>query len=391
VTIKLSFEDQVPLQLVLGSVGGQAMEDLQRSTGVTLHVRGGEVTIDGDDAAASMVERLLRQMVGMARAGTPIHPGDLPRALEVLRREPRIDLRSLFDDNVVGRTGTGRPIAPRSLAQKYYVDCLRRHDLTFGVGPAGTGKTYLAVAMGVRMLMDKRVRRIILARPAIEAGESLGFLPGTMEEKISPYMRPLYDALHDMLDVPKVLRMMEQGIIEIAPLAYMRGRTLSETFLILDEAQNTTPEQMKMFLTRIGQGSRAVVTGDPSQNDLPSGKRSGLGHALKVLRGVEGVAFCPFSAADVMRHQLVQRIILAYDRDDQRRRTQGPAPSRRHELLPVETGGEPGEPRRGHDGGNGEAHLSGDLNGSLNGNLTGDLDGGDADGADAGKVEVAGH
>ena len=238
------------------------MEELQRTTGVTLHVRGGEVTIDGEDAAAAMVERLLRQMVGMARGGTPIHSGDLSRALEVMRREPRIDLRSLFDDTIVGKTGNGRPIAPRSLAQKYYVDCLRRYDLNFGVGPAGTGKTYLAVAMGVRMLMDKRVRRIILTRPAIEAGENLGFLPGTFEEKISPYMRPLYDALHDMLDVQKVLRMMEQGVIEIAPLAYMRGRTLSETFLILDEAQNTTPEQMKMFLTRIGFGARAVVNGD---------------------------------------------------------------------------------------------------------------------------------
>jgi phosphate starvation-inducible PhoH-like protein len=335
VTIKLSFEDQVPLQLVLGSVGGQAMEELQRSTGVTLHVRGGEVTIDGEDSAAALVERLLRQMVGMARGGTPIHAGDLARALEVMRREPRIDLRTLFDDAVVGKTGSGRPIAPRSLAQKYYVDCLRRYDLNFGVGPAGTGKTYLAVAMGVRMLMDKRVRRILLTRPAIEAGENLGFLPGTFEEKISPYMRPLYDALHDMLDVQKVLRMMEQGIIEIAPLAYMRGRTLSETFLILDEAQNTTPEQMKMFLTRIGQGTRAVVTGDPTQNDLPGGRRSGLSHALKVLRGVEGIGICPFTAADVMRHQLVQRIIIAYDRDDQRRRAAptGNGP-RRPELLP---------------------------------------------------------
>ena len=340
-TIKLSFEDQVPLQLVLGSVGGQVMEDLQRSTGVTLHVRGGEVTIEGDEENATLVDRLLRQMVGMARGGTPIHPGDLLRALEVLRREPRVDLRTLFEDAVVGRTGSGRPIAPRSLAQKYYVDCLRRHDLTFGVGPAGTGKTYLAVAMAVRMLTDKRVRRIILTRPALEAGESLGFLPGTFEEKISPYMRPLYDALHDMLDVQKVMRMMEQGIIEVAPLAYMRGRTLTETFLILDEAQNTTPEQMKMFLTRIGMGTRAVVTGDPSQNDLPAGKRSGLGHALRVLRGVDGIAMCPFTAADVMRHVLVQRIVLAYDRDDQRRRGGQP---RRHELIGNGgDGGEPGE------------------------------------------------
>jgi phosphate starvation-inducible PhoH-like protein len=340
VTIKLSFEDQVPLQLVLGSVGGQVMEELQRSTGVSLHVRGGEVTIEGEDADAALVERLLRQMVGMARAGTPIHPGDLMRALEVMRREPRIDLRTLFDDAIVGRTGTGRPIAPRSLAQKYYTDCLRRYDLTFGVGPAGTGKTFLAVAMGVRMLLDKRVRRIILTRPAIEAGENLGFLPGTFEEKISPYMRPLYDALHDMLDVQKVLRMMEQGIIEVAPLAYMRGRTLTETFLILDEAQNTTPEQMKMFLTRIGMGTRAVVTGDPTQNDLPAGKRSGLGHAMRVLRGVEGIAFCPFTATDVMRHQLVQRIVLAYDRDDVRRR--GASNLRRPELI-GEVGGDAGE------------------------------------------------
>ncbi len=321
-SIKLSFDDQVPLQLVLGSVGGQTMEELQRATGVTLHVRGGEVTIEGEGSEASLVERLLRQLVGMARGGTPIQPGDLGRALEVLRREPRIDLRSLFEDTVVGKTGTGRPIAPRTLAQKYYVDCMRRYDLNFGVGPAGTGKTYLAVAMGVRMLLDKRVRRIILTRPAIEAGENLGFLPGTFEEKISPYMRPLYDAMHDMLDVPKVMRMMEQGIIEVAPLAYMRGRTLSETFLILDEAQNTTPEQMKMFLTRIGLGTRAVVTGDPSQNDLPGGRRSGLSHAVKVLRDVEGVGFCSFTAADVMRHALVQRIILAYDRDDHRRRRQ---------------------------------------------------------------------
>jgi len=341
VTIRLSFEDQVPLQLVLGSVGGQTMEELQRAAGVTLHVRGGDVTIEGDDGAAALVERLLRQMVAMARAGTPIHPGDLPRALEVMRNEPRVDLRSLFDDTIIPRSGSGRPIAPRSLAQKHYVDCLRRFDLTFGVGPAGTGKTYLAVAMGVRMLLDKRVRRIILARPAIEAGESLGFLPGTYEEKISPYMRPLYDALHDMLDVQKVMRMMEQGVIEIAPLAYMRGRTLSETFLILDEAQNTTPEQMKMFLTRIGAGTRAVVTGDPTQNDLPYGKRSGLGHALRVLRGVEGIAFCSFTHTDVMRHQLVQRIILAYDREDHRRRATSGRPGR-----PAEGRGRDDEARR---------------------------------------------
>lgn len=361
----------MPLQLVLGSVGGQAMEELQRAAGVTLHVRGGDVTIEGDDdAAAALVERLLRQMVAMARTGTPIHPGDLPRAFEVLRGDPRTDLRQLFDDAIIARSGSGRPIAPRSMAQKHYVDCLRRFDLTFGVGPAGTGKTYLAVAMGIRMLLDKRVRRIILARPAIEAGENLGFLPGTMEEKVSPYMRPLYDALHDMLDVQKVLRMMEQGIIEIAPLAYMRGRTLAETFLILDEAQNTTPEQMKMFLTRIGAGTRAVVTGDPTQNDLPMGKRSGLGHALRVLRGVEGIAFCSFSHLDVMRHQLVQRIILAYDREDTRRRGRPGPGGRPAGDKPLASGGEeeaeegaePGEAEgRQGDAAEGRLGLSGGL------------------------------
>ena len=319
-SVKLTFDDHVPLQRVLGSVGeGTASEDIARSTGVALHLRGSEVTLDGDADEVALVERLLRQMYALAKAGTPLSPADLSRGIDVLRRDPSAELRVVFEDVILAKTGTRRPIAPRSLAQKHYVDSIRRYDLSFGVGPAGTGKTYLAVAMGIRNLLDKRVRRIILARPAIEAGESLGFLPGTMEEKVSPYMRPLYDALNDMLAPDKVLRMMEQRVIEIAPLAYMRGRTLSDTFVILDEAQNTTIEQMKMFLTRIGVGTKAVVTGDPSQIDLPNGQRSGLAHAIKILRNVEGVAIAPFTAADVMRHALVQRIILAYDHDQQRR------------------------------------------------------------------------
>ncbi|MEZ4450030.1 MAG: PhoH family protein [Nannocystaceae bacterium] len=324
--VKLTFDDHVPLQLVLGSVGeGTAADELTRSTGVALHLRGNEVSLTGEAEEVALVERLLRQMYALAKAGTPLTPADLTRGLEVLRRDTRADLRSVFEDVILTKSGSRKPIAPRSLAQKRYVDNLRRFDLTFGVGPAGTGKTYLAVAVGVRMLLDKRVRRIILARPAIEAGESLGFLPGTMEEKISPYMRPLYDALHDMIDPDKVMRMLEHGVIELAPLAYMRGRTLSETFVILDEAQNTTVEQMKMFLTRIGMGTRAVVTGDPTQIDLPDGQRSGLGHALRILRGVDGIAVSTFSSADVMRHALVQRIILAYERDQQRRpRGRGP-------------------------------------------------------------------
>jgi phosphate starvation-inducible PhoH-like protein len=329
--VKLTFDDHVPLQLVLGSAGeGAVAEELCRGAGVGLHVRGSEVILEGEPDAVALIERLLRQMVALAKAGTPVSPADLARGLELLRRDPRAELRGVFEDVILTKSGSRRPIGPRSLAQKNYVESLRRCDLTFGVGPAGTGKTYLAVAMGVRMLLDKRVRRIILARPAIEAGESLGFLPGTLEEKVSPYMRPLYDALHDMLDGEKVMRMMEHGTIEVAPLAYMRGRTLSETFVILDEAQNTTVEQMKMFLTRIGLGTRAVVTGDPSQIDLPDGQRSGLGHALRILRNVEGVAICPFTAADVMRHALVQRIILAYDRDSRRQRGR----SAREPVLP---------------------------------------------------------
>ncbi len=318
--LKVHFEDHHPLQRVLGSAGkSPGTLRLSEETGVQLHVRGSDVTLEGEPEQAQLVERLLRQMYALARAGTPIAPADLSRGLAVLRHDPEADLRAVFMDVVIHRTGSRKPIAPRTLAQKRYIECIRKYDLTFGVGPAGTGKTYLAVAMAVRMLLDKKVRRIILARPAIEAGENLGFLPGTLEEKVSPYMRPLYDALHDMLDVPKVQRMLEHNVIEIAPLAYMRGRTLAETFVILDEAQNTTVEQMKMFLTRIGVGTRAVVTGDPSQLDLGDGQRSGLAHALKVLRGIDEIAVNRFTAADVMRHALVQKIILAYDREQQRR------------------------------------------------------------------------
>jgi phosphate starvation-inducible PhoH-like protein len=216
-------------------------------------------------------------------------------------------------------------VAPRSLNQKRYVEYMRSHHLTFGIGPAGTGKTFLAVAMAVRMLLDTNVRRIVISRPAIEAGEHLGFLPGTLEQKVTPYLRPLYDALHDMLEASKVMRMLEHGTIEVAPLAYMRGRTLNDAFLILDEAQNTTREQMKMMLTRIGQRTRTVVTGDPSQVDLPAGQRSGLAHVLRVLRGVEGVAVCSFGDEDVMRHPLVQRIVRAYDREADRCRARAVA------------------------------------------------------------------
>jgi phosphate starvation-inducible PhoH-like protein len=313
---------------MLDAVGKRdgAMAALERDSGTRLHVRGNEVTIEGPEA--SLVERLLKQLYSLARSGSPVRPSDIGRALEVLRQDGGADLRDVFEDVVIERATDGKGIMPRSLAQKRYVEYMRRHTLTFGVGPAGTGKTFLAVAMAGQALAEKQVRRVILSRPAIEAGERLGFLPGTLEEKISPYLRPLYDALHDMFPADKVLRMLEQSVIEIAPLAYMRGRTLNDAFVILDEAQNTTREQMKMFLTRIGNNSRAVVTGDPSQVDLPGGHRSGLSHALRVLHGVDGIAVCKFTKSDVMRHPLVQAIVAAYDADHERTKSRKNAAKR---------------------------------------------------------------
>jgi phosphate starvation-inducible PhoH-like protein len=313
---KLTFEDREPLQLMLAAVVGQKAT-LERETETQVHVRGNVVTVDGPQA--DLVERLLRQLYALAQSGSAVDPADVMRALAVLRTDASAQLASVFDDTVLERPIDGKAVVPRSIAQKRYVQYMRGHTLTFGVGPAGTGKTFLAIAMAVRALVGKEVRRIVLSRPAFEAGERLGFLPGTLEEKISPYLRPLYDALHDMVPGDRVLRMMETDVIEIAPLAYMRGRTLNEAFVILDEAQNTTREQMKMFLTRIGHNTRVVVTGDPSQIDLPGGERSGLHHALKVLEGVDGVAVCSFGAGDVMRHPLVQAIVDAYERDARNR------------------------------------------------------------------------
>ncbi|WP_258183028.1 PhoH family protein [Enhygromyxa salina] len=319
-TRKLVFNDQRALQLVLGSPSEskRTVAELERSTGVALHVRGTEVTLNGEAEGLDLVERLLKQMFGLARTGRPMLPTDVARGIEILSKDPEAELTAVYDDVIITKS-SGKAISPRSLAQKHYVDSMRRNNLVFGVGPAGTGKTFLAVAMAVRRLQDKQVRRIILSRPAVEAGENLGFLPGTLEEKVSPYMRPLYDGLYDMLDGPKVQRMMEQGVIEIAPLAYMRGRTLNDAFVILDEAQNTTREQMKMLLTRIGIGTWTVVTGDPSQRDLDGRERSGLNHAIRVLSGVPSVSVCKFTGNDVMRHPLVQDIVRAYEQDTRER------------------------------------------------------------------------
>ena len=252
---------------------------VERETGTEVHARGNELTIIGLADAVGVARRLVEQLYGMARAGTPIRRDDIGRAAVALRADASVELRDVFNDTILV-AGRARPIAPKGLAQKRYVDAIRSHDLVFGVGPAGTGKTYLAMALAVRALLEKQVKRIILTRPAVEAGERLGFLPGSMEEKVSPYLRPLYDALHDMMDFEKADQLLARGLIEVAPIAFMRGRTLNDAFVILDEAQNTTSEQMKMFLTRLGFDSKAVVTGDVTQIDLPENRRSGLMEAI---------------------------------------------------------------------------------------------------------------
>ncbi len=295
--------------------GSRRLKLVGRTIGVQLHVRGNQITIDGDAAAISVAKESLHQLYDLALRGSPLGSEDIVRAVKLIQSDRKAQIGKIFSDTVLVPR-VGRPIAPKGLSQKKYVDAVRRSDLTFGIGPAGTGKTYLAMAMAVRMLLDKAVKRIVLTRPAVEAGERLGFLPGTLEEKVSPYLRPLYDALHDMLDYDRVRRLMEQQIIEVAPLAFMRGRTLNDSFVILDEAQNSTREQMKMFLTRIGFGSKAVVTGDITQSDLPRGQSSGLRDAQQVLRNIEGIRFCSFTDADVVRHPLVMDIIRAYDASD---------------------------------------------------------------------------
>ncbi len=282
------------------------------ATGTTVHSRGNEVTLLGAADAVELARNLVRQLYAMVHRGTPLAPHDIVRAAAVLRADHRADLREVFSDTILV-AGRARPIAPKGLAQKRYVDAIRNHDIVFGIGPAGTGKTYLAMALAVRALMEKQVKRIILTRPAVEAGERLGFLPGSLEEKVSPYLRPLYDALHDMMDFEKADQLIARGLIEVAPIAFMRGRTLNDAFVILDEAQNTTAEQMKMFLTRLGFESKAVITGDVTQIDLPDYRKSGLREAEALLKGISGIAFCTFTDVDVVRHPLVQAIIRAYE------------------------------------------------------------------------------
>jgi phosphate starvation-inducible protein PhoH and related proteins len=285
---------------------------LESLLGVKLRTQGHELIVDGVPAGVSKVERLFSQLAALAQEGYRISNGDVKTAAQLLADDPTIDLRDYFLKSTLTQSGRKR-IAPKTVNQRRYLEAIDQHDIVFGIGPAGTGKTYLAMAQAVSFLLAKKVNRIILARPAVEAGEKLGFLPGDLAEKVNPYLRPLYDALYDMIDVERAERLIERGTIEIAPIAFMRGRTLNDAFVILDEAQNTTSEQMKMFLTRLGFGSKAVVTGDITQIDLPVGRTSGLVEAMKVVSKIEGISFLYFDERDVVRHKLVQQIVRAYE------------------------------------------------------------------------------
>ena len=288
------------------------LQKIAKATDVDINARGNTVFINGDDIAAALAGNVLSQLYNLLKEGYPIHPNDIDFAVSVLSGDDGINLKEIFLDRVY-ITSKKSAISPKSLAQKEYIDAIRKFDIVLGIGPAGTGKTYLAMAMAVSALSKGIVSRIILTRPAVEAGEALGFLPGDLAEKVDPYLRPLYDALHDMMRFEKAAALMQKGIIEVAPIAFMRGRTLNDSFIILDEAQNTTSEQMKMFLTRIGFNSKAVITGDITQIDLPTDKTSGLIESKNILQGISGIKIVFFSKKDVVRHKLVQEIIRAYE------------------------------------------------------------------------------
>ena len=309
--IKLTFADNEFSRTLFGE-REQHLKKLADSLSLTISARGNSVYINGEALAAGLARNVLEQLYGLIKHRYPIYPNDVDYAIRVLSEDHRVSLKDIFMDTVY-ITAKNRSIAPKSRGQKEYIDAIREHDIVFGIGPAGTGKTYLAMAMAVASLTKGRVNRIILTRPAVEAGEALGFLPGDLAEKVDPYLRSLYDALHDMMRFEKAASLMQQGVIEVAPIAFMRGRTLNDSFVILDEAQNTTSEQMKMFLTRIGFSSKAVITGDITQIDLPTGKISGLIEAKEILQEIEGIKFVFFSKQDVVRHKLVQQIIRAYE------------------------------------------------------------------------------
>ena len=309
--IRLDFSDIDLAQQLFGE-HNENLKRIAKATDATINARGNTVFIYGEKIAARLADNILKQLYSLLKEGYPIHTNDIDYAVRILSADDRVRLKEIFLDKVY-ITSKKNTVTPKSRAQKEYIEAIRNYDIAFGIGPAGTGKTYLAMAMAVSALSKGIVSRIILTRPAVEAGESLGFLPGDLAEKVDPYLRPLYDALHDMMRFEKVAMLMQKGIIEVAPIAFMRGRTLNDSFVILDEAQNTTTEQMKMFLTRIGFNSKAVITGDISQIDLPAEKASGLVETKNILQGIEGIKFVFFTKKDVVRHKLVQEIIRAYE------------------------------------------------------------------------------
>lgn len=303
----------IPSAIALAGDGEENLKILSRQTGAMLVLRGQELRISGTDAQINLASRLVRSLEDLWIKGSNISSADILTARQALDSDREDELQELRRD-VLAKTRRGEEVRAKTFRQRQYIEAIRKRDVTFCTGPAGTGKTYLAVVVAVQALLSNQVEKLILTRPAVEAGEKLGFLPGDLQQKINPYLRPLYDAIYEFIDVEKVPNLMERGIIEVAPLAYMRGRTLNHAFVIVDEAQNTTPAQMKMVLTRLGFRSRMVITGDTTQTDLPHNQQSGLSVAIDILKHVEGIAFCEFTQKDVVRHPLVQRIVAAYEK-----------------------------------------------------------------------------
>ena len=316
---RLELPDPRHVQVLVGEREAHLRELAQVVRDVQVSCRGNVLLIRGEPLGVELAKAVLEQLYELVKEGYPLYRADIDHAVRILRRNRKARLKEIFLDAVYIVSGR-RVISPKSLAQKEYIDAIRNNDIVFGIGPAGTGKTYLAMAMAIAAHSKRQVKRIVLTRPAVEAGEKLGYLPGTLFEKVNPYLRPLYDALHDMMDFDKASSLIERGVIEVAPLAFMRGRTLNDAFVILDEAQNTTSEQMRMFLTRLGFDSKAVITGDVTQVDLPPGTVSGLVEVQSLLRDIPGIRFCYFTRDDVVRHPLVQNIIDAYEARDRGRR-----------------------------------------------------------------------
>ncbi len=315
---KITFDDNRLANHLFG-VQGEHVKRIERALGVKITTKANTITIYGDDIEVDLSRRLMQDLYSLLKKGYPLYPSDIDYSIQILSSDNSVNLEEIFLDAIYVSSKRG-VITPKSIVQKEYMDAIRHYDIVIGIGPAGTGKTYLAMAMAVSFLFKKEVERIVLTRPAVEAGEKLGFLPGDMYEKVNPYLRPLYDALHDMMDFDKASKLIERGVIEVTPLAFMRGRTLHDSFVILDEAQNTVSEQMKMFLTRLGFNSKAVVTGDITQVDLPENKNSGLIEIQGILKDIQGISFVYFSERDVVRHPLVTDIIMAYEKAESRAR-----------------------------------------------------------------------